>query len=73
MFYRILNAPPGYSPEERYMLVRYRTLDFDSSIHGDPSSFFASLEEARAAIPGPARQLPFQQVHQFLELWEPAT
>ncbi len=74
MFYRILMAPPGYAPHQKYMLAAYKTLEFDSCTGGvnnsDGSRFFGSLEETRQAIPGDANQLPFHPEHQFLELWE---
>jgi hypothetical protein len=74
MFYRILTAPPGYPPHQRYIVPEYATLEFVSLgsyvKNMDGSIFFASLEEARMAIPVDARQLPFQQKYQFLELWE---
>ena len=74
MFYRILMAPPGYAPRQRYMPAAYKTLEFDSCRGGvsnsDGSTFFGSLEETRQAIPGDAQQLFFQPEHQFLELWE---
>ncbi len=70
MFYRILNAPPGYPDEQRYWLVEYRSLEFESSVKGQPIRWFTTIEQARMAIPGHARQLPWQQIHQFVELWE---
>jgi hypothetical protein len=74
MFYRILMAPPGYAPHQRFMVATYKTLEFDSctgSVNNlDGSGFFGSLEEARQAMPTDATRLPFQPQHQFLELWE---
>lgn len=74
MFYRILKAPPGYPSHQNYMVAEYTTLEFDSCCGNvktiDGSRFFATLEEARKAIPCGARQLPFEPEHQFLELWE---
>lgn len=32
--------------------------------------FFPTIEEARAAIPGAAKQLDIPPVYQFLEAWE---
>ena len=57
------------------MLAKYRTLDYASSFgnvkNADGSPFFASVEEARKAIPTGVRQrLPFEPDHQFVELWE---
>ena len=74
MFYRIMAAPPGCPPRSNYMVASYSTLAYESCCGGvknvDGSRFFATLEEARKAIPGDARQLPFQREDQFLELWE---
>ncbi len=74
MFYRIMMAPPGYPPHQKYMVAPYRSLEFESSVERvknvDGSAFFATLEEARKAIPADGRQQPFQPEHQFLELWE---
>jgi hypothetical protein len=74
MFYRILKAPPGYPSHQKYMVAEYTTLEFDSCRGNvkaiDGSRFFATLEEARKAIPSDARQLPFEPEYQFLELWE---
>ena len=74
MFYRILKAPPGYSPEQQYLVAAYETLAYDSSkfwvTTDDGNTFVATLEEARRVIPKGARLLPSQPDHQFLELWE---
>lgn len=74
MFYRILNSPPGYPPHQNYMVSAYRTPEFQSCCgyvkNVDGSGFFATIEEARRALPADAKQLPFQPVDQFLELWE---
>jgi hypothetical protein len=74
MFYRILMAPPGYPPDQNYMVAEYTTLDFEWCCgdvkNTDGSRFFASIEEARKAIPRDARRLPFEPEHQFVELWE---
>jgi len=76
VFYRILSSPPGYGPAQRYMLAKYRTLEYDSRIaqvkNLDGSLFFATLEEAHKAIPAEAKRLPFEPEDQFLELWESA-
>lgn len=74
MFYRILNAPPGYEAFGRFMVVKYRTLEYLSHC-GDAtgpgsSKFFATLHDARQVLPTGARQLYFQRTAQFLELWE---
>jgi hypothetical protein len=74
MIYRIMKAPPGYEPEQRYMVGAYSTLDFDSfalNVTTDQGSkFVSSLDEARRLIPTGAKKLPFQSTDQFLELWE---
>lgn len=74
MFYRVLAAPPGYPAHQKYMVAEYTALDFDSCRGNvkttDGSRFFATLEEARKAIPCDGRQLPFEPEYQFLELWE---
>jgi hypothetical protein len=74
MFYRILFAPPGYPHNHRFLVAKYRTLEFGSSFGNATSStgskFFENVEEARDAIPQPARQLPFEPHAQFIELWE---
>jgi hypothetical protein len=74
MFYRILRAPPGYPPDQQYLVAAYETLDYASSkfwlTKDDGSKFTATLEEARRLIPSGARHLPSQPDHQFLELWE---
>ena len=68
MFYRILEAPPGYPPEQGYLLVKYRALNYESV--REPPRFFATIEDARAAIPNVHKQLPFDRDAQFIELWE---
>ena len=73
MFYRILSAPPGYLPHEKYMVAEYTTVEFGSRsrnlTNAVGSKFFATLEEAQRAIPCDATQLPYQPEDQFLELW----
>ena len=74
MYYRILTAPPGYGPDENYMVGIYETLEYDSCLGSvrkpDGSRFAAALEEAREMLPADARRLPFTPEDQFLELWE---
>lgn len=74
MFYRIVKAAPGSPSHQNYTVVEYRTLDFTSSLGNvktvGGSRFFATLEEARQAIPRDAKRLPFEPEHQFVELWE---
>lgn len=74
MFFRIIAAPPGYAPEERYMVAAYDSLDFNSLKYTlsttSGSKFAATLEEARRMIPGSARRLSLERDCQFLELWE---
>lgn len=67
LFYRILNAPPGYP--ERYWVSAYTSLDFKSSVKERPRTA-VTIDEARSLIPKGARQLPFEPQNQFLELWE---
>ena len=31
MFYRIVKAPPGYAPDEQFMVASYESLDFSST------------------------------------------
>lgn len=70
MIFRILTSPPGYPEDQRFMVVEYETLDFDSSVKHHPGwKFAATLEEARQMIPADAVRLPFEQEHQFLELY----
>jgi hypothetical protein len=56
------------------MVGKYRTLDFDALLgsveNADGSKSFATLEEARKAIPDYARQLPFDRDHQFVRALE---
>ncbi len=74
VFYRILKAPPGYPPEQQYLVAAYETLDYYSCKGGitkdDGSGFSVTLEEARQMIPTGATRLHSQPDHQFLELWE---
>jgi hypothetical protein len=74
MFYRILIAPPGYPAHQKYMVSEYSSLEYKSYCGSledvDGSGFFATLEDARKAIPGDVRQLPFRPDRQFVELWE---
>ena len=74
MFYRILSAPPGYAAHEKFMVAKYNTPQADSCCgdvrNADGSRFFPTLEDARRAIPGDAREVPFEPEYQSLELWE---
>ena len=74
MYYRILTAPPGYPPDQNFMLVQYRSLEYASNCGGvknrNGTDFFETIEEARQYLPLTARKLPFEPEHQFLELWE---
>jgi hypothetical protein len=73
MFYRILRTPPGYPPDEQFMVVAYETLEFNSSFHlttESGSKSVATLEEARRMLPMNAVRLPFERKYQFLELWK---
>ena len=70
VFYRILAAPPGYAPNDRYMVAEYETLDFASRTQSvtkpDGSKFAVSLDEAREMIPTGAERLPFEQISRTL-------
>ncbi len=74
MFFRIMSAPPGYGPEERFMVAGYPDRDFRlpgfSIFNDEGSRFAASLEEARAMLPKNAKRLPYERYCQYLELWE---
>jgi hypothetical protein len=76
VYYRILSAPPGYPPNQKYMVAAYRTLEYASCLGGvankEGSRFAETLEEARKMMPAKARRLPFETDGQFLELWESA-
>lgn len=57
------------------MVVKYKTLELPSSwsdgvMSTDGSPFFATIEEARQAIPHDAIRLAFEPLYQSLELWE---
>ena len=74
MFYRILLAPPGYADDQKYMVGKYSTIEFGSCggnvLNDNGSRFFATLDEARKAIPKKTTQLPFDPERQFVELWQ---
>jgi hypothetical protein len=74
VYYRILSAPPGYPPHQRYIVAAYQNLAYDSCLgrltNEEGSQFVETLEEARRMIPEQARRLPFEPEYQFLELWE---
>jgi len=72
MYYRIFGELPGYPPDRRFMLARYETLEISSSVKTDPHMLFPTVEEARAAIPQPATQMPSNDEYQFfvVELWK---
>jgi hypothetical protein len=76
MFYRILAAPPGYPPDQKYAVAAYETLEYSSSVGGirkpDSTRLVATLEEARGLLPANARRLAFEPQDQFLELWKSA-
>lgn len=74
MFYRILLAPPGYSPHEKYSVCAYESMDplsrsFDLK-KSDGTRFAATLEEARRMIPDSAKPCGYGPIDQFLEVWE---
>jgi hypothetical protein len=74
MFYRIINAPPGYAPDQKYLVAAYETTDTCSKkcsvTKADGSLFAATIEEARQMIPSNATRHSFEPTDQFLELWE---
>ncbi len=73
MFYRIVTCPPGYEPQNKYMVCEYETLDYASKLDNvknvDGRPYFASIEDARQSLPPGAKQLPFGKEFQVLELW----
>ncbi len=70
MIYRILNAPPGYPDDQKYLVVAYENLNYDSRVMNvEGRRFVASLDEARQMIPKDANRLPFEPINQFLELY----
>lgn len=70
MMYRILNSPPGYPDDRKYMVVAYENLDLDSRVSGEVTdTFAATLDEARRLIPKDSRRLEFEPSNQFLELY----
>jgi hypothetical protein len=74
MLYRILRSPPGYPPEQQYLVAAYETLAFESCkfwvTKEDGSRFVATVEEARQLLPAGARLLP-SEPHQSrtINLW----
>lgn len=74
MFYRIMTAPPGYGPDEKYMVGAYETIDLDSHVKKllteSGGYFAATLEEARRMLPTNAKLISTERVWQHLELWE---
>lgn len=74
MFFRIIAAPPGYPPHERYMVAAYDSLEFGSLRYSLSTArggkFAATLDEARSMIPIAARRVFVEPEDQFLELWE---
>ena len=74
MFYRIVKAPPGYAPDQNYLVAAYQTMDARSKkcniTKADGSLFAATLEEARRMIPTNATPHSFEPTDQFLEVWE---
>jgi len=74
MFYRIVKAPPGYAPDQKYLVAAYETMDARSKKcnvkKADGGLFVATVEEARRMIPNNATPHSFEPNDQFLELWE---
>ena len=73
-FYRILEAPPGYAPSQKHLVVAYEMMAYSSSMfevkRADGSRFASTLKEARKMIPRSAKLCPFVRDHQFIELWK---
>jgi hypothetical protein len=73
MFFRIIKAPPGYPPDQKYLVAAYETKDARSKRYDvmktDGSLFAATIEEARQMIPNNSMPLSFEPDGQFLELW----
>ena len=46
MYYRILTAPPGYPPDQNFMLVQYQSLEYASNC-----GFVAWNGELRGTLP----------------------
>jgi len=72
MYYRIFGELPGYPPDRRSCSPGTRRLEISSSVKTDPHMLFPTVEEARAAIPQPATQMPSNDEYQFfvVELWK---
>lgn len=74
MLYRIVNSPPGYRPDERYMVCAYETLDLATKICNvrkvGGTVFAASLKDARTLIPFGAERLQYVADELTIELWE---
>jgi hypothetical protein len=74
MFFRIIKSPPGYAPDQMYLVAAYETEDARSKSYNvkkaDGTSFAATLEEARRMMPNNATPLAFEPDGQFLELWK---
>jgi hypothetical protein len=67
MFYWILRSPPGYPPDQAFMVSAYGTPEPLSHIR--QLGFAASIDHARALIPAPRVRLDRQAFDQFVELW----
>ena len=74
MFFRIVKAPPGYAPAQKFLVAAYETEDACSKSYNvrkaDGTLFASTLEEARRLMPSNATRLSFEPDGQFLELWE---
>lgn len=75
MVYRIIKSPPGYSADQNFMVGRYIDKSVDSESYqgrvANPEGreFFATIDEARSAIPSNAVSLQVPIRDQFLEAW----
>ena len=74
MLYRIVNVPPGYGPDEKYMVCAYRNTDLESKVcnlrNSEGSVFAATPEEARKMIPDGAICLTYLADELTIELWQ---
>ena len=74
VFYRILEAPPGYAPCQKYLVAAYETTAYSSLKfrvkNADGSQFASTLKEARKMIPSSAKLCPFVREDWFIEFWE---
>jgi hypothetical protein len=75
MFYRIVTAPPGYPPHQKYMVRGNPTLELRTDgkwlKSTDGTIFFETIDEARQVLPANSRLLDHQPENpMFVELYE---